>query len=109
MKNPDQAYGLFESCAPLATLEDMERRTEAAMFGAGLTNVTQVHQHVVAEGLRGGDQDLLFEVVSSDFATKPFKTVVRISDGPTCFEPGGSPTSMSGKVGHSIHQPSIHS
>eukprot|EP00904_Undaria_pinnatifida_P012015 jgi/Undpi1/7944/HiC_scaffold_24.g10416.m1 len=53
MMHPNQFYGPFESGAPLATLEDMERRMEAVMFGAELTNMIRVHVPVVSAGLRG--------------------------------------------------------
>ena len=103
MMHPNQFYGPFESGAPLATLEDMERRMEAVMFGAELTNMIRVHVPVVSAGLRGCGQDLLFEVACSDFATKPIKTVIRISQGNTCVEPGSSPTFMSAVLRHCIH------
>ena len=109
MMHPNQFYGPFESGAPLATLEDMERRMEAVMFGAELTNMIRVHIHVVSAGLRGCDQDLLFEVVCSDFATKPIKTVIRISQGNTCVEPGSSPTLCQPHLGTASTIPSIHS
>ena len=103
MMHPNQFYGPFESGAPLATLEDMERRIQAVIFGAELTSMIRVHIHVVSAGLRGCDQDLLFEVVCSEFATKPIKTVIRISQGNTCVEPGSVPMFMSADLGNCIH------
>ena len=100
---PNTICGSFESGAPLATIEDMNRRMDAVSLKAAIGNVVDVHEHVVSEGLRGSDQDLLFEIVSSDFATKPVKTVVRISQGNTCLEPGSSITNSSDNVTRVVH------
>ena len=88
-------------------MEHLCQTAEVVTFGAELTNMIWVHIQVVSAGLRGCDQDLFldlsFEVVCSDFATKPIKTVIRISKGHTYIEPGSSRTFMSAALGHCIH------
>lgn len=81
----------------------MERRCAAMLCSSGLGRVMMVHHHVVSEGLLGGNRDLLIEVVSSDFATKPVTIGIRISHGPTCMEPGSTRTFMSDTESHCVH------